>query len=135
MYRSSDGSSRASRAAGLALLFLSSSLVAALALLARPDTAVAQEPRKITVVAKKYEFQPNHIELKVGEPVQITFESEDTKHGFACKELTEEKVVFSKDSPAQIKLTPEKAGTFKFKCAKFCGLGHGKMKGEIVVSP
>jgi len=135
MHRSSDRSSRASRAAGLALLFLSPSLVAALVLLARPDTAAAQEPRKITVVAKKYEFQPSHIELKVGEPVEITFTSEDTKHGFACKELTKEKVVFDKDNPAQITLTPDKAGTFQFKCAKFCGLGHGKMKGEIVVSP
>ena len=134
MHRASDRFSRASRAAGLALLFLSSSLWAT-RVFARQDTPTAQEPRKITVVAKKYEFQPNHIELKVGEPVEITFESEDTKHGFACKELTEEKVVFAKDSPGHLTLTPDKAGTFKFKCAKFCGLGHGKMKGEIVVSP
>src|SRR5262249_7684661 len=134
MHRASDRFSRASRAAGLALLFLSPPVVATRVLLARQETA-AQEPRKITVVAKKYEFQPNHIELKVGEPVELTFESEDTKHGFACKELTKEKVVFAKDSPAQLTLTPDKAGTFKFKCAKFCGLGHWEMKGEIVVSP
>jgi cytochrome c oxidase subunit 2 len=98
-------------------------------------TARAQETRKITVVAKKYEFQPSRIELKVGEPVEITFQSEDTKHGFACKELTKEKVEFDKDHPATITLTPDKAGTFKFKCAHFCGLGHTGMKGEIVVSP
>ena len=26
-----------------------------------------------------------------------------------------------------------KAGTIKFKCCDFCGLGHGKMSGTIVV--
>lgn len=94
----------------------------------------AQEPRKITVVAKKYEFQPSRIELKVGEPVEITFQSEDTKHGFECKDLNIEKVVFEKDKPETVKLTPEKPGTYEFKCAKFCGMGHSKMKGEIVVT-
>jgi heme/copper-type cytochrome/quinol oxidase subunit 2 len=97
--------------------------------------AAGQEPRKITVTAKKYEFNPSRIELKVGEPVEITFESEDTTHGFALKELGIEKVTFKKGEPATVKLTAEKAGTYPFKCAKFCGMGHGGMKGEIVVSP
>ena len=97
--------------------------------------ALPPEPRKITVMAKKYEFQPNRIELKVGEPVEITFESQDTKHGFSCKDLNVEKIVFTKDSPGKVTFTPEKPGTYKFKCAHFCGLGHPKMKGEIVVSP
>ena len=92
------------------------------------------EPRKITVTAKKYEFSPSRIELKVGEPVAITFESQDAKHGFACKELNLEKVVFEKDKPATVTFTPDKAGTYEFKCANWCGFGHGKMKGEIVVT-
>jgi len=93
------------------------------------------EPKKIEVVAKKYSFEPSRIELKAGEPVEITFRSEDTKHGFVSKELGLEKVVFSKDEPAKVSFTPEKPGTYSFKCARFCGMGHGKMKGEIVVSP
>jgi cytochrome c oxidase subunit 2 len=109
----------------LSILLLFASLVAAL----------PPEPRKITVVAKKYEFQPNRIEVKAGEPVEITFESLDTKHGFACKELKLEKVEFTKDSPAKVAFTAETPGTYAFKCARFCGLGHSKMKGEIVVTP
>jgi len=97
--------------------------------------APSGEARKITVTAKKYEFNPSRIELKVGEPVDITFESEDTEHGFACKDLKLEKVTFKKDSPAHVTFTPDKAGTFDFKCAKSCGMGHGKMKGQFVVSP
>jgi cytochrome c oxidase subunit 2 len=116
--------SRVSGRAGLAVLLLLPSLL----------WALPSEPRKITVVAKKYEFQPNRIELKAGEPVEITFESQDTKHGFSCKGLKLEKVIFSKDNPGKIAFTPEEPGTYAFKCAHFCGLGHSKMKGEIVVS-
>jgi heme/copper-type cytochrome/quinol oxidase subunit 2 len=52
-----------------------------------------------------------------------------------CKELGLEKVVFTKEEPATVTFTPDKPGTYPFKCARFCGLGHGKMKGEIVVTP
>ncbi|MEO8432116.1 MAG: cupredoxin domain-containing protein [Acidobacteriota bacterium] len=97
-------------------------------------SAQTPAPRQITVTAKKYEFQPSRIELKVGEPVEINFESEDTKHGFVCKDLNLEKVVFDKGAPTKVTFTPDKAGTFEFKCAKFCGMGHSKMKGEFVVS-
>jgi cytochrome c oxidase subunit 2 len=110
-------------------------IAAVIVSLAVATGAFAEEARKIEVVAKKYEFEPAKIELKVGEPVEITFKSTDTKHGFVCKELNLEKVVFSKDEPATVTFTPEKAGTFPFKCAKFCGLGHGGMKGQIVVTP
>ena len=124
-YGRSRISRRRSCLAAFALILLVSPLLSAL----------PPEPRKITVVAKKYEFQPNRIEVKAGEPVEITFETVDTKHGFACKELKLEKVVFTKDSPAKVAFTPETPGTYAFKCARFCGLGHSKMKGEIVVTP
>ena len=110
--------------------------LAALVLVAAcgPSILQAQEPRKITVKARKYEFTPSRIELKVGEPVEITFQSEDTKHGFQCKELKLEKVVFDPKTPATVKFTPDKAGTYPFKCANFCGFGHTRMKGEFVIS-
>jgi cytochrome c oxidase subunit 2 len=104
--------------------------------LAVPTLVFAAPPelRKIEVVARKYSFEPSKIEVKAGEPVEITFRSEDTKHGFVCKELGLEKVVFTTEEPATVTFTPEKPGTYRFKCARFCGLGHSKMKGEIVVT-
>jgi len=118
-----------------AVTFVSVAAVALLGVILRAqDSAPASsEPQKITVTAKKYEFNPSHIEVKAGQPVEITFRSEDTKHGFEQKDLGIEKVVFSKDEPQTVKFTPAKAGTYPFKCAKFCGMGHGGMKGEIVV--
>jgi cytochrome c oxidase subunit 2 len=113
------------------IALLAAFLVSGSFLLALQD----QAPQKITVTAKKYEFTPSTIEVKAGTPVEITFQSEDTKHGFECKELGIEKVVFDKDKPETVTFTPEKPGTYEFKCAKFCGMGHGKMKGSIVVTP
>jgi heme/copper-type cytochrome/quinol oxidase subunit 2 len=97
--------------------------------------AAPGETRKIEVVAHKYAFDPSRIEIKAGETVEITFRSTDTKHGFVCKKLGLEKVVFTKEEPATVTFTPEKPGTYPFKCARFCGLGHPKMKGQIVVTP
>ncbi len=111
-------------------------LIAALccAFLVKAQEAQPQEPRKITVVAKKYEFTPSQIELKAGEPVEITFTSEDTKHGFVCPELNLKDITYEKDKPATITFTPEKPGTYPFKCSHLCGFGHRKMKGAFVVS-
>ena len=93
------------------------------------------EPRKIEITAKKFEFSPKRIEVKVGEAIELTANSADTKHGFECKELGIKKVTFEKEKPATITFTASQPGTYEFKCTHFCGLGHGKMKGQIVVVP
>lgn len=116
-------------------IVLSAAAVLVLAsLLLSAQTSSTAEPRKITVTAKKYEFSPNRIELKAGEPVEITFESLDAEHGFVCPDLKLEKITYKKDSPGKVAFTPEKPGTYPFKCAKWCGFGHGKMHGEFVVT-
>lgn len=114
---------------------LSVAAAAGLAVSALPLCAGGQEARQISVVAKKYEFSPQRIEVKAGDSVEITFRSEDTAHGFVSKDLGLKKVIFEKGKPATVRLTPEKPGTYRFRCAKFCGFGHLGMKGEIVVTP
>ena len=93
------------------------------------------QPRKVEITAKKYEFDNRRIEMRVGETVELTLNSLDTKHGFECKELGIKKVTFENGKPVSVTLTATKAGTYEFKCANFCGMGHGKMKGQIIVSP
>ena len=91
-------------------------------------------PRKVEITAKKYEFDVPRIEIRVGETVELTLNSLDAKHGFECKDLGIKKVTFENGKPATVTFTARKAGTYEFKCANFCGMGHGKMKGQIVVS-
>jgi cytochrome c oxidase subunit II len=99
------------------------------------DQNTQAQPRKIEVTAKKFEFDVPRIEAKVGETVELTLNSLDAKHGFECKELGIKKVTFESGKPAKVTFTATKAGTYEFKCANFCGMGHGKMKGQIIVSP
>ncbi len=94
----------------------------------QPASAV----QEIQVTAKKYEFSPNPIRVKKGQPVKLIVTATDHDHGIEIEEFhIKEKL--KKGEPATIEFTPEKAGTFPFKCSVFCGLGHGKMKGTIVV--
>ncbi|MCM3879741.1 MAG: cupredoxin domain-containing protein [Vicinamibacterales bacterium] len=91
--------------------------------------------RVVEITAKKYEFDARKIEVKAGETLELHLTSLDAKHGFECKDLGVQKVTFEKGKPATVTFTAGKPGTYEFKCASFCGMGHGKMKGEIVVTP
>ena len=93
------------------------------------------EPRKVAITAKKFEFAPNRIEVKVGETIELTATSVDAKHGLECEDLGIKKVTFQKDKPVTVTFTATTPGTYEFKCANFCGSGHRRMKGQIIVSP
>lgn len=112
-----------------------SALVAALLIFGLALGASAGEVHRIILKAKKFEWNPPRIEVKVGEPVELVLKSEDRKHGFHCEGLGLGKVTFSKDKPTTLTFTPESPGTYPFRCSRFCGMGHRRMKGEIVVVP
>lgn len=112
-----------------------SALVAALLIFGLALGASAGEVHRIILKAKKFEWNPPRIEVKVGEPVELVLKSEDRKHGFYCEGLGLGKVTFSKDKPTTLTFTPESPGTYPFRCSRFCGTGHRRMKGEIVVVP
>jgi cytochrome c oxidase subunit 2 len=83
-------------------------------------------PRRIEVTAKRFEFAPDEITLKKGEPVVLVLRSTDVAHGIRFKELgVEGKVI--KSGSTEIAFTPGKAGTFVGHCSVFCGAGHGGM--------
>ena len=108
----------------------------------QPDTV-------IEVSAKKYEFVPNEIHVKKGTKVKLIVHSVDEPHGIKFKLYPAD----SKDKstpglrfndPADngrvekgkdqvLEFVAQRAGTYEFDCAKFCGLGHRRMKGKLIV--
>jgi len=103
--------------------------------------ALAQEPatpsaagdvREIQMTAKKYEFNPNLITVKKGERVRLVITALDRDHGFKLEAFGINQKI-KKGDPVTIEFTADKAGTFKFQCSEFCGFGHGRMKGKLVV--
>lgn len=100
--------------------------------LARPHTARADGPQVIEITAKRFEFSPNKITLKKGEPVTLRLTTADVVHGFFLRPLKIDEVI-SPDKPTDVTITPETAGTFTTICDHFCGVNHGNMKMTIVV--
>ena len=96
---------------------------------------VAAQPKErvIKVVARKFVFLPNDIELKVGEPVVFELTSPDIVMGFYCPDLNLRTPIIPGET-ARVKYTPDRKGTFNFLCDIFCGEGHEGMSGKIVVT-
>ena len=96
--------------------------------------AQAPAPRVIEIAAKRFEFTPNTITLKRGEPVTIKLTASDHAHGLLLKDLHIDLDAIP-GQPDQVTITPESAGTFSAICDDYCGSGHGNMKIAVVVEP
>ena len=96
--------------------------------------AAGDAEQVIPVTARKYEFAPAVIELKVGVPVILELHSADRRHGFASPDLHVDEQV-EPGEVKRIRIVPDKAGTFEFHCSVFCGSGHEDMSGQVVVKP
>ena len=105
------------------------SLLLAAAVLVPSDGA-----QVIHVTAKKFEFSPAVIELKVGVAVVLEVASLDRKHGFALPDFKIDEQVEA-GGVTRIRFVPDRPGTYAFHCSVFCGSGHEDMGGTIVVKP
>ncbi len=106
--------------------------LAILAIVAWAPLSAWCQAREIQVKAKKYQFNPNVITVKQGEQVKLVVTATDRDHGFKCDVFGINRKL-KKGAPATIEFTANKLGTFPFHCSDFCGMGHLKMKGKIVV--
>ena len=94
--------------------------------------AASGDAHEFRMTAKKYQFEPNVITVKKGEHVKLVITALDRDHGFKLEAFGINQKL-KKGDPATIEFTADKAGTFPFQCSDFCGFGHGKMKGKLVV--
>ena len=94
--------------------------------------ATSSDVHEFTMTAKNYVFDPGVITVKKGEKVRLIITATDRDHGIKIEgyDINQE---LKKGDPATIEFTADKAGTFEFKCSVWCGHGHGKMKGKLVV--
>jgi len=127
------------RAAAPAAIVLAAALVAACSAESATVASSAASPparteQVVRVTAKRFEFSPDVIRLKVHFPVVIELTSLDRRHGFEAPDLRIDEDI-APGTPTLVRLTPDKVGTFPFHCSVFCGEGHESMGGRIVVEP
>jgi len=98
----------------------------------RPDADSGTPPSRVTIAAKRFEFEPAEIHLKAGEPATLAVTSQDVTHGFFSRQLG-----FDEDLPpgktVDVQVKPEKPGRYTIICDHYCGSGHGGMKLTVVV--
>jgi len=96
--------------------------------------APADAPVKdVDVTAKKYEFSPATIEVPLHTVLRLHLKALDKEHGFELKSVKDSCVKFDPKAPTVVEFYAETAGELEFNCCKFCGFGHGKMKGKLIV--
>ena len=88
----------------------------------------------IQMTAKKYEFDPAVIKVKQGDHVKLVITATDRDHGIKLAAFNVNQRL-DKGVPTTVEFTADRAGTFPFECSLACGLGHRRMKGQIVVEP
>jgi cytochrome c oxidase subunit II len=96
--------------------------------------AASSEPVLIKMTAKKYEFSPAEVTVTKGQVVKIEVTALDRTHGIEIRDFNID-AKLKKDEPVTIEFAADREGEFAFKCSDFCGLGHGKMKGKLIVRP
>jgi heme/copper-type cytochrome/quinol oxidase subunit 2 len=94
--------------------------------------ASAGQASEIQITAKKYSFSPDPIRVRKGDHVKLVITSTDKDHGIKIDAFHVDQKL-KKDVPTTVEFTADQAGTFPFKCSVFCGIGHGGMKGVVIV--
>jgi heme/copper-type cytochrome/quinol oxidase subunit 2 len=102
------------------------------------------EAQVIEVTARKYEFAPAEIHVTKGNRVRLRVHSTDEAHGIrlnlypeGSKDKSSPGLAFdnpqrerqgSKGQDQVLDFVAQQAGTYEFKCARVCGMHHGRMR-------
>ena len=95
---------------------------------------VADTVRTVEVTAAQFRFVPSQIEVVQGETVQLRIRSVDVAHGLAIPEFGV-RVMVRPGQDATVEFVADTPGSYPFQCNVFCGAGHGRMVGTLVVLP
>jgi cytochrome c oxidase subunit II len=99
--------------------------------------APAEPPgtRSFDVVASRWKFVPEVLEVDEGDHVVLRMRSSDTAHGLAIKEFKVKKDLPDTGEVVTVEFVAARTGTFRIQCSEYCGKGHSRMRGQLVVRP
>lgn len=113
------------------------------------QSKAAEPVQVVEMTAKKYDYSPNEIHVKQGTRVQLKIRATDRTHGFKIRLYPEgspekgepglrmadnqDEFRLEENQVRVIEFVAERTGTYSFRCSVRCGLGHGGMKGRIIV--
>ncbi|MEW5982434.1 MAG: cupredoxin domain-containing protein [Acidobacteriota bacterium] len=89
----------------------------------------------LEMTARRFEFVPDRLVVTEGDRVTIVVRSEDTTHGIEIPRLGLAAEIPRGGRPTVLTFTAPQAGTYELKCSEYCGRGHDRMRGSLVVKP
>ena len=82
--------------------------------------------KEFRIDASRFEYSPNEIKVKQGDVVKIFIENSDGFHGIRIPDLD----IKGNDN---VEFIAEEKGEFIWYCNNYCGEGHTRMKGKLIV--
>lgn len=98
------------------------------------NDAGLDEIRMIEVLASRYQFEPATVSVRQGERIRLNLRSADRTHSFAIKAYGIKVTIPRGGDVVSVDFVANQPGTFDFTCADYCGSGHDRMKGKLVVA-
>jgi len=102
---------------------------------AEDKLGVRQQPDgslRVTLVAARYGFYPNHIEIPADTPITFRMASVDVLHGTHVP-MTNMNTMIVPGYVSQITTTFPKPGDYPMLCNEYCGMGHDHMWSTMTV--
>jgi cytochrome c oxidase subunit II len=93
----------------------------------------AAGPERISLNARKFEYSASEIRLKRGKSVTFVLSASDFVHGFNVPDFNVRADLIP-GKTVEVTFTPNRAGKFAFVCDNFCGEGHDRMTGFLIVT-
>jgi cytochrome c oxidase subunit 2 len=93
----------------------------------------SEDVKTIDVTASRFQFEPATILVAQGDTVRLRLHSADRTHAFAIKAFHVKAVIPKGGETVTVEFVADQAGTFAFTCSEYCGTGHSRMKGKLVV--
>ena len=97
-----------------------------------PSGELKEGVREVNLEAFQYSFKPDPIVVKYKENIRLLAKSTDVTHGIGIAEF-KINVALPKGKVKKIEFVADKKGTFIIHCSVYCGFGHGKMHGRLIV--
>jgi cytochrome c oxidase subunit 2 len=88
--------------------------------------------RRLPVAAAKFAFNVAEIRARRGETLVIALTASDFVHGFSIPEL-KARIDAVPGRTVELTLRTLPAGRFTYLCDNFCGDGHDRMTGSLIV--
>tara|TARA_Y100000310_G_C20514640_1_gene730573 strand:- start:568 stop:939 length:372 start_codon:yes stop_codon:yes gene_type:complete len=89
--------------------------------------------KEIILVASNWKFTPSTFEVKKGENIKLKIKSVTGTHGISIPAFNVKTGKIAAGQEKIVTFTANKVGTFPFRCNIFCGSGHSKMTGRLIV--